>query len=300
MLFISSEGGSRQLRSLAQADTLIQRELAAFNISDQQLRVTTLKINSNFSRKIYHVGVPFEFSKTQLHAELNNTFYNFDIQTPARVSFPQKDVHIELVYQGTVIRTISLQTDPDLILNKNKINILVSFKDIPDEELINQLAAMGEPIPIVLQVESPMEANELAKKLKPHYRHILFWLQNGDGEDLIKSSPNEAVNKLKQIEDIMPNASMLLLSKSPQTEAHKAALVAKTNIAFIDASSAMILNEDMGKASFREGLDKLANGSSYSMALIMGNETTLSWLRRKIPELKKAGIDITYPPKTHL
>lgn len=297
MLFVSSEGGSQQLRSLAQADTLINKELAAFNIPNQQLRISTVHVDSNFSRKIYHVNVPFQFSKTQLHAELNNTFHKYGVQTPARVLFPGKDVRIELVYHGNVIRTIAIQTDPDLILSQNKISILVVFNQVPDDELLSELASLGEPIPVVLTIDSPMQANELSKELKPRYRHVMFWLQNEDGNDLIKSNSKEAINKLKQMEDIMPNATMLLLDNNKAQEKKK--LVAQTDIAFVDAGNALMLHEDLGKASFLEGLDKLANDPSHSMAMITGNETTISWLSEKLPELKKAGADIIYPSKMH-
>lgn len=296
MLFMSSGKASRQLRNLAQADTLINKELAAFHIKDRQVRVSTINIDSTFSRKIYHIGVPFQFSKTQLHADLNNTFYKYGVRTPAKVSFPEKNVQIELVYHKTVIRTISIQTDPDLVLNQHKINILVVFNEIPDDEIISQLTSLGDPIPIVLTIKSPMEANELAKKLKTRYRHLIFWLQNDNGNDLIKTNPAKAINKLNQLEDIMPEAKMLLFNNQSD---EKPKLVSKTDISFVDASNALMLHEDLGKASFQEELDKLANDPSQSMALVIGNETTVSWLSKKLPELKRAGVDITYPPNTH-
>lgn len=302
MLFASPEGASKHLRSLAQADTLIQQELESFNIQNRQLHTSTINVDSNFNRKIYRVGVPFKLSKTQLHAELNRVFYDYGVKTPARVSFPQKDVRIDLVYQGTVIRSIILQTDPDLVFTKNKVSILVAFNEMPDNELISKLASLGEPIPLVLKVTSPMEANEMAKKLKSRYQHILFWLQNDDGEDLIKTNPDKAVNKLKQLEDIMPDAEMLLLntnSHNQSTEAEQKKLMAKTNLSFVNASDALMLHEGLGRASFRHELDKLVDNSENSMALITGNETTVMWLSEKLPELTKAGVDIIYPPKSH-
>lgn len=299
MLFVSSGGASRHLSNLAQADTLIYDQLKAFNIQDQQIHISTVKVDSNFSRKIYRVGVPFKLSKTQLHAELNRIFYNYGVKAPARVSFPQKDVRIDLVYQNTVIRSVILQTDPDLVFTKNKVSILVAFDEMPDDKLLGKLTSLGEPIPLVFKVKSPMKANELAKKLKSRYQHILFWLQSDDGKDLIKTNPDKAVSKLKQLEDIMPDADILLPNADDRSEAEKNSLMAKTNLSFVNAGNALMLREGLGKASFRRGLDKLADNSSASMALITGNETTVSWLSKKLPELTKAGVDIIYPPESH-
>ncbi|HKK44162.1 MAG TPA: hypothetical protein VJ964_01485 [Balneolaceae bacterium] len=297
MLFESSDIAPRQLQSLAQADTLIHKELSAFNIQDRQLQETTIKVDSNFSRKIYHIGVPFQFSKTQLHAELNKIFYKYDVKTPARVSFPEKNMRIELVYHNTVIRTVSIQTDHDLVADRNNVSILIVFNEVPDDELLSQLESLGEPIPIVLTIDSPMQANELNKQLKSKYRHLIFWLQDENGNDLIKTNPKEAINKLRQLEDVMPSANMLLMNNRNSGKEPK--LVARTNISFVNASNALMLHEDLGKASFREELDQLANDPSHSMALVTGNETTVSWLSNKIPELKKTGVDIIYPPKMH-
>jgi len=295
MLFTASDGGTNRLQTIAQADSLIQQELADFNIGNNQIEVKTTRVDSNFSRKTYQVGLPYQFSKTQFHAELNSRLHPYGIATPAQVTFPEKNVDIHLLYRGTVIRTISLQTNPELVLDRNQISLLVSFDEFPDNELINNLASLGEPIPIVIKIENPIQANDLRKRLENRYNRLLFWLQTPSGEDLIRTNPSAALAKLKQIENVLPQARIL---QYRHVEKQQEPLVAKTDLTFVNAGDALLLHEDLGKASFFEELNKLQTNRKHSMGVITGNETTLSWLAEQLPKLKKAGIEIVPPPQT--
>lgn len=292
MLLATSSGNANRLHNLAQADSLIHQKLADFNISEQQVQTFTTRVDSNFSRKTYLVRLPYQFSKTQLHAELNRTFHNYSIQTPAKVTFPEQNVNIHLSYKGTVIRTISLQTDPDLTISRNHVSILVAFEQPPDEELITQLQRFGEPIPMVFKVENPMQANDLNKKLSSRYDHIFFWLQDKDGRDILKSSPRSAITKFKQLETILPEAKILQLQGGTQIQQQ---LAAQTNLTIVNAANALTLDEKAGEAVFFEKFHKLQTNSAYSMAVITGNKTTLRWFQEKLPELKKAGIRLNLP-----
>lgn len=292
MLFSTSSGNANGLHNFSQADSLILKKFADFNINEQQVRTLTIRVDSNFSRKIYHVRLPYQFSKTQFHADLNKVFHNYDIQTPARVTFPEKDVKIQLLYNETVIRTISLQTDPDLTINRKDVSILVAFDHSPDEELINQLQRLGEPIPMVFKVENPMQANELNKELSRQYSHISFWLQDENGEDILRSNPKAASAKFKQLSAIVPDAKFFQLKAVNQAQEH---LPVQTNLTVVDADNTLLLNEAAGKTVFFEKLHKLQTNAAYSMAVIIGNKTTLRWFQEKLPELKKAGIRLILP-----
>lgn len=296
MLFQTSEGGTKHLRSLAQADSLIQKKLSDFNIGEHQIRTTNTRAGSSLTRKTYHVGLPYGVSKTQLHAELNNIFYDYSISTPAKVTFPEQSVDIHLLSHGTVIRTISLYTDPDLSMPSNSISILFSFDEFPDQETISDITSLGEPIPIVVKIQTPMQANEFKKQQGQDYDRILFWLQDREGEDLLTNKPREALDKLRQLEKILPEAQILQLRNSQKIQRQ---LTSKTNLTFVNINDALLLNEEMGKAVFNEKLHSLLNNTSYSATIISGNETTLSWLKQKLPELKKAGIQLIPPSQTN-
>lgn len=301
ILLVAPGERAHQIHNLAQADSLIQKELSAFNISKQQIQISQTRVDSNFIRKTYHVGVPYQFSKTQFHAELNKRLFPYSIKVPARITFPQENMDIHLLHKNTVIRSISLQTDPDLAFNQNRISILVSFDGIPGKEPINQLKKLGEPIPIVLKITNAMQANEMKEKLESEYERIIFWLQNENGDDLIRVDQQTASNKLKQLQKVFPDAVVLHHNSSKQASVEdKKQLISETKMTFVDASNALILHEHMGKDSFFESLGKLRSKRVPSMAIITGNETTLTWLSQKLPELKKAGAIVTSPKKTNL
>lgn len=295
ILFSTSDKSTKQLLSLAQADSLIQQQFSNFNISDDQISVATTTVNSNFSRKTYFVGLPYRFSKTQFHAELNDLLSPFGIQTPARVTFPQKNVDVQLSYKETVIRTISLQTDPQLSLQQNDISLLLSFDNIPQSQIISQLNTFAEPIPIVLKIEQPIEIQTLKKELNGKYPSLIFWFKNKNGRDLIKTNPEAARARLDRLQDISPH-SQVLITKSDVTP-----LTNKFNkLTFIDASNAKILHEQLGKKAFLEELSLLQSDTHSYLALITGTETTIKWLKENLPDLKKAGARIIPPPKMNL
>lgn len=296
LLFAASGGESNRLHDLARADSLIQKKLSDFNISNRQVQITTTRIDSNFSRKTYHIGLPYRFSKTQFHAELNRTFHDLAIETPAKVTFPERNVNIHLLYRGTVVRTLSLQTDPELVMNRSRISILITFTQLPNEKLISDLASLGEPIPIVIKVKNPMQADNFKKQINSYYDHVVFWLQNQDGESLMTANPSTAASQLKQLENVLPEAQILQFRQNDQTQQQ---LMTNTNLTFINATNALLLDDGLDKSSFFERLNKLYAQPDHSMAVITGSETTLSWLQEKLPELKKAGIEIVPPPQTN-
>ncbi|WP_440999098.1 hypothetical protein [Fodinibius sp. SL11] len=292
ILFSTSDNSAKRLTSLGQADSLIYQQFSNFNISDDQVSVAKTPVDSNLSRKTYYVGLPYRFSKTQFHAELNDALFPYDIQTPARVSFPQKDINIQLLYSGTVIRTVSLQTDPKLSLQQNDISLLLSFDELPESNVISKLNALAESIPLVLKIEQPMEAQTLKKDLNGEYHSMIFWFQNKNGKDLIKTNPEAAHSRLDRLQDISPNARVLV------TKSNSSELVNKFNkLTFIDASNAQQLHEQMGQEAFFEELALLQSNTRSFLALITGSETTVEWLIETLPDLKKAGARIVSPPK---
>ncbi|MCW9708864.1 hypothetical protein [Fodinibius salsisoli] len=295
MLFQTSDGATRHLQSFAEADSLIELELSNFSISKHQIERTSVSLDSSFNRKIYRVDLPEGFSKTQLHAELNQVFHPYGIAMPAKVTFPEQEMQIHLEYKQTVIRTVELRTDADLTLQRNRASIIIAFNELPDVDLLNVISNFGEPIPVVLGVNHPMEANEIRKSLSGRYNRFLFWLQTEDNKDLIRNNPTAALRRMKQFEDILPQADILLANQGRESNN---SIVSETNLSFVKVENALRLHQELGKAAFLEELETLKSDPSFPVAIITGNETTLSWLEQKLPDLKKAGVQIIPPPKT--
>lgn len=293
MLLDTSSTSQKNIESLAQADSLIQNHLADFNVGNDQVSVSSTPVDSNFIRKTYHVGVPYGFSKTQFHAELNQLLHSYNINTPARVTFPEQDVNIQLSYRDAVIRTISLQTDPELTLQKSNISILMAFEEVPSDQTLSDLASLGEPIPLVIKIDQPMEIQDVKEELNGRYTPVLFWMQNKNGKDLIKTNPDAATERLNRLQDLSPNTALLAL----QTKEEISSLGSFSDITFITANNALLLHEEIGKKSFFDELKILQKNNNSHTALITGNANTVQWLKEKLPDLKKAGINIVSPPK---
>jgi uncharacterized protein (UPF0276 family) len=104
------------LQSVAELDSLITETLADFDVDRNQIRIRNTTIDSSFTRKTYIVDVPSQFSKTTFHYNLHTTLAHYVMDTHGVVHFPDEDLHIHLLFENTVYRTIQLRTDPLLNL----------------------------------------------------------------------------------------------------------------------------------------------------------------------------------------
>lgn len=292
MLFFSFSAPTKSLQSFAQVDSLIQQQFSRFNIDNEQVLKTSTRIDSSFSRKTYTVGLPYRFSKTQFHAELNTTLYPYKIETPAQVTFPEKNVNIHLSYQGTVIRTISLQTDPELSMAVNNITLLMVFEDPPTADMLSELADMAEPIPVVIKVEKPMQVQKIQEQLNENYPSLVFWFHNENGDDLLKANPKEAIAIFKRLQQVSPNANVLVMQDQTNTDATDKL----SKLQRVTVSNTRFLQEELGKDSFRIRLRELQANPNPLTALVTGSSTTISWLNEILPDLKRTGMNII-PPK---
>lgn len=290
---------SEILRSFALADSLIYQNLYDFSVSEEQIKVRTIKVDSNLTRKKYRVAVPPGFSKTQLHHELNRALYPYQVNTPAEVIFPYKDFRIHLLYEQTIFRSITLTTDPQLSLNRNFGSILIAFESVPSQDLIEDVIAFGEPISIALIVKNPMEANELKSRLTEKYAHIIFWLQDKDGNNIPGGASSRMLPKLQHLQDAVPNAGVLSFKNLKETVMDEyRQIFSKTDLQYIDASNAVLLDANLGRPAFRQELNKFAlRAQNYQrpLAIVMGSKQSLNWLKSGLSDLKKSGLQIVPP-----
>lgn len=99
-----------RLQSASLLDDLIRDTLENYHVPVHRIRTQTIAIDSLNSRRVYTIAVPPEFSKTEWHYELDKAVRPYKIETPGRVHFPQKDLHIHLLYNRNIVRTVRLQT----------------------------------------------------------------------------------------------------------------------------------------------------------------------------------------------
>lgn len=301
-LLIQTSGlTQKSLRNLAEADSLLNRSFRTFNIGGNQVRENFIELDSVNKRKVYHVRVPEGFSKTQLHYEIHNTFHEYDVSSPTRVVFPERDYHIHLLKNSTVFATVKLQTDPDLVLQRSFGSILVAFESEPSESVLEQIKAMGEPISIVMMIEDTESVSEVMEMQENFISDVMLWLKSENGENIPGTNSPFELQKLQYLQDYNPNADLLSF-RSLNEKDNKALLrnLSGTTLNYIDVSDATLLQDDMGKAAFKQELQKFsreAQRGEYPIAIVMGEGQSLEWLRQELAGFKKKGLRIIPPKK---
>lgn len=105
---------SYTIENTRQLDSLLNVHIQNARIVPAQVRVTNIRVDTVFTRKQYRIEVPSRFSKTLFHINLHHSLNRFDMDTPAKINFPSRDMDIYVYNEGTVLRTIRLTTDPGL------------------------------------------------------------------------------------------------------------------------------------------------------------------------------------------
>ena len=114
ILSASSPYKNERLQDGQQLDSLIQLHMQEARILPVQFRVRSVRIDTIFTRKEYRIEVPSRFSKTLFHLNLDKSLDRFEMDTPAKVHFPSRDMDIYVYSNGTVLRSIRLTTEPEL------------------------------------------------------------------------------------------------------------------------------------------------------------------------------------------
>ncbi|MDX1639829.1 MAG: hypothetical protein R3281_17850 [Balneolaceae bacterium] len=301
LLVFGDEGDTQRLGNFAQADSLISDTFRQFGITRSQVRVTDTRVDSVLTRKTYTVDVPPGFSKTMLHAELNRVFHPLSVRTPARVSLPEKRMRIQLVYDNTVIRTLALRTDECMVLDRDIASILVAFDEEPTRSLLQSVIRFGEPIPVALRVSGAEQARE-QKGLLQQYPYLCYWINtNREGAEEGSALPPATV-----LDDFPPKADILSFERIADLSGARASSIrtvaSEHDMAFIDASDALILDSDLGESIFKQELEKFAaraRRQEHPVAVVMADEEALEWLRQKLVTFKKQGLYLIHPPKIH-
>lgn len=96
-------------------DSIISRNFEDHFIPKKDIRKFTIEVDTTFTRSVYRVKVPSSFSKTMFHFDLHQSLFEYDISTPARVLFPQRDMNIYIVDKGTIRSTIRLLTEEPIM-----------------------------------------------------------------------------------------------------------------------------------------------------------------------------------------
>lgn len=295
LLAIAPSGETQSLQNFGQADSLLQRTLADYNVSNGQVSTSSTQIDSNFTRIVHTVYVPPGFSKTQFHASLQQRLAPYGVALPAKVIFPDKDMHIQFDYYDSIIRTVKLITDEDLQMQRSFGSIIVAFEDEPADYLLETLHSFGEPIAAAVTLTAPLEEPEWWTNLSEQYATVFVWPKTNDGRNLAVDDSREIISTLKPLEQDMPGATLLCFADNGQ---NCASLQNKLSLQLLNVRSALIMNDEMNQSefdqAFRTFIDQARRGERPT-AIIMGTEQTLKWTQDNLNTFKKSGFQLINP-----
>ncbi len=299
-LLVHSSGMTiRNLSSFSEADSLLKNDLELFNISQDQVHERIIRLDSVNQRKEYFVDVPPGFSKTHLHQQIRHTFYPYNVETPTKVVFPEKDFIIHLLYNENVFSSIFLRTDPDLVLRQNFASIMVAFRKAPSKEMLDLIESFGDPIPLVFMVQNPEEAKAIREQVEERYSDIMFWVRESETTGTVPAKESSSYPRLQLLQQLMPDAEVLSFH---ELETEIKGDDKNKSLSFVDVSEAILLHESVGKSTFTNELNKFrlkARRGEHPIAIVMAEEESLNWLQSQLADFKKSGLQIIPPAKSN-
>ncbi len=296
--------GKKRLTSLGEADTLITRELRAFNIKKQQIRIKNIHINKKFIRKVYIVDLPARFSKTFLHAELNKRLYPYDVQDPAIVHLPEGNMDIQLAYGGDIIRTIKLVSDTAIKYRRYPASVLAYFNRKPSEEVVKSIEDLGSRLPVVLKVSNVSQGKDWYNSIKAMKTHVIFWFGNGEANQNSTNKVDWHLNEqLQTLGKVFRNPTVLV---NPSADEQTRTLIDKDSqhfkINYVNAKNAILVTTDEGQIHFERQLQRfmrLAEQNERPIMLINATDESFQWLKNSIQRFKKSGLTLVPPITDH-
>ena len=114
----------KKLTTSSQLDSLIIVTFDELELRNNQIRRRTIEVDPLFTRMVYNLRVAPNFSKTTLHYTLQQALWPFGVSTVARIEFPRRDMHIHMIVNNNIRRSIIIQEDSDLRLHQDQPIIL--------------------------------------------------------------------------------------------------------------------------------------------------------------------------------
>lgn len=96
------------LKSLDSIDKEITRSLTQYKTIDPLVRVSSIKVDSIFTRKHYQIFVNRDFPLTAFHAGLALPLQENNVLVSGKRNFPERSIHLQFIYGGKVVRTLEI------------------------------------------------------------------------------------------------------------------------------------------------------------------------------------------------
>lgn len=292
LLFSYDPAEHERSPTLSEVDSLIYDELGMFNISREQIRESSIEIDTLFERKRFNVGLPPGLSRTFVHTELARSIRESGYTTRGKVDFPERDITVEIIQNETLVRRIHLRQDTTFQRTLQPASVLVYFNRTPTESHIEQLLSIGEPIGIMLKGTSAEELTHRFDQISDYPHLTGFWPVEADGYE---SEMTEGL--ARELKSIQTSPVMLSLSGDFSLDEFDVA----EDLNWIHARNATLAGSEHGRQAFDEELRYYGNKAmrgEQPVLIVNGSYETLNWLEDSIYDLKKGGIVLTTPSVT--
>jgi hypothetical protein len=288
-----------ELYSLSEIDHIIESELVEFNIKQSQIRQRKSGLEEGFGRQILRVNVPANFSKTFFHSELAYRLNEYGIRTPAVVQLPNGDMNIHVYWLDTVVRTIELRRNTELVRYHDPGIILLESTTEPSSELLNKLALMGEPIRLVLRSDNAdvlLSWLELVpRSSKPPIIHLDY---RSSITELKDDRFDRFVNEISRINKQWPNTAVLLNLENIELAETRIKRLKRTGAHVVRVTKPLPVPERITRDEFKILLGDFVSQSRAGMLpvlMIPGKVNILDWLQQDLVNYKKGGLNLSEP-----
>lgn len=288
-----------ELKSLDEIDQIVEKELFEFNIKESQIKKRQSGIENGFDRSIIRVTVPSNFSKTFFHSELAHNLYPYGIQSPAIVDLPSGDMNIHIYWMNTVVRTIELRPNTDLVRYRDPGVILLETTSEPSAELLAKLTQMGEPIRLVLRSDNAdvllSWMDIIPRNSKPPIIHLDYGMTLTDLKD---ERFDRFVGEISRINKQWPNTSVLVSLEDEELSENRITRLQRTGAHVAKVSNILSMSERINRDEFREILNDFVSKSrsgNHPVLVIPGRANILDWLQEDLVNYKKGGLHLSEP-----
>ncbi len=299
LYFSYSPPEHKRFQSSAELDSLITLNFDRFNISDNQIRVRTVEIDTATIRKVYSVRVPPGFSKTQWHYELDKMLRPYRSSTPARVIFPERHLRIHITYGPNIVRTIQMQTDPSLVLYRDFASLILAFDRPPPESVLNRIKAFGEPIQLAIRSQSPRTEFEAIRELRRKYPHTVWLLKDNNGRNFDQLSDMDVfLNRLDLIDQIDTGARVLFYNPYEEISDNFSRQMSRKNLLLVDVSEAIHVDDLSDQRQVALAKQEMLQRSSLTLppaVIVEGSNANIRQLQAFISALKQDHVQLRSP-----
>ncbi len=299
LLYFPEIVASEELASLDSIDNIIQSELTEFNVKQSQIREGDAGITDGFNRKVYRVSIPQSFSKTFLHSELAYRLKPYGIATPSTVNLPDDEMNIHIYWRNTVVRTIELRNNSNVVRNQSPGAILLTSDTYPSQAVLKRIAQMGEPIRLILESDNTDVILSWMQQMPRNMKPPLIALNYGAAvSGLSDERFGRYVADVARIRKQSSNASMILIETDGSIAERRLLRLRRTGIYMTVVSNPIAVKSPIDRESFRTQLQAFVYASragELPVLILPASAEIVDWLKADLVNYKKGGLILAEP-----